>query len=168
MYPVEVEEYLKIYEALAEVKTLDARLVQLSKFRESSLVHDADVEPDFKYEEISGQIDAAMARETELKLVIQEANLSNTITVGERQMSLARAILELSNVRAKLGYISGMLAVEKRSGLFGLGRRSKDEVPQKWQKTPAALLQMETEYQAQKNTLDAAIQEANHRFSIAV
>jgi len=159
---------MKIYEALAEVKTLKARLVQLSKFRESSLVHDTDSEPDFKYEELSEQIDKTLDRETELKVAIQAANLANPVRIGDAEMPLAKAILELSNVRTRLAYVSGMLNVEKRSDLFGWRHRSKDDIQQKWQKSPAELLQLQALYENRRNLLDAAIQEANHRVSIEV
>lgn len=163
-----MNDTMKIYEALAEVKTLMARLIQLSKFRESSLVHDADSEPDFKYEELSEQIDTALERETELKVAIQSANLANTVRIGDSEMSLAKAILDLSNTRTKLTYVSSMLNVEKRSDLFGWRHRSKDDIPQKWQKSPAELLQLQALYENRRNLLDAAIQEANHRISIPV
>jgi hypothetical protein len=159
---------LKIYEALAEVKTLKARLIQLTKFRESTLVYDVDSEPDFKYEELSKQIDETLRRETELKLAIQTANLASMVIVGETEMSLARAILELSNNRTKLADISGMLGVERRSDLFGRRYRSKDEVLQKRQKSPADLLKIQAEIEDRKNVLDAVIQEANHRVTIRV
>lgn len=159
---------MKIYEALAEVKTLKSRLIQLSKFRESSLVHDADSEPDFKYEELSEQIDKSLDRETELKIAIQAANLASTVRIGDAEMQLAKAILELSNIRTKLTYLSSMLNVEKRSDLFGWRHRSKDDIPQKCQKSPAELLQLQALYENQRNLLDAAIQEANHRVSIPV
>jgi hypothetical protein len=159
---------LKIYEALAEVKTLKARSMQLAKFRESTLVYDEDSEPDFKYEELSKQIDETLGRETELKLAIQTGNLASMVIVGETEMSLARAILELSNTRTKLAHISGMLGVEKRSDIFGRRHRSKDEVLQKSQKSPADLLKIQAEMEDRKNVLDAAIQEANHRVTIRV
>ena len=159
---------MKIYEALAEVKTLKARLVQLSKFRESNLVHDADSEPDFRYDALSEQIDETLRRETELKLAIQAANLSNRVKVGDSEMSLAKAILELSNIRAKLEYNSGLLSIEKKSDFLGRRHRSKDEIPERWQKTPAELLQLQAEYEKQRNLLDAAIQEANHKVTISV
>ena len=160
---------MKIYEGLAEVKTLKARLIQISKFRESSLVHDVDSQPDFGYDELSWQIDSILERETNLKIAIEAANLANTISVGDEQMSLAKAVLELSNTRTKLTYISGMLGIERRSDLFGGRRhRSKDEILQKWQKSPAELLEVHGELENRKNLLDAAIQEANHRVSITV
>jgi hypothetical protein len=159
---------MKIYEALAEVKTLKARLIQVSKFRESTLIHDADTEPDFKYSELSQEIDRTLQRETDLKLAVQAANLASTVRVGEDEMSLARAILELSNTRTKLAYLSGMLSIEKRSDLFGWRHRSKDEIPQKWQKSPAELLQLQATYEKRRNLLDAAIQEANHKVMVEV
>ena len=88
--------------------------------------------------------------------------------VGETEMSLARAILELSNNRTKLADISGMLGVERRSDLFGRRYRSKDEVLQKRQKSPADLLKIQAEIEDRKNVLDAVIQEANHRVTIRV
>ncbi len=168
VHRIRVAHTMKVYEALAEVKTLKARLIQLSKFRESSLIHDADSEPDFKYEELSREIDTTLERETNLKLAIQAANLASLVKVGEDEISLARAILELSNTRTKLVYLSAMLNVEKRSDLFGWRRRSKDEVPQKWQKSPAELLQLQATYEERRNLLDAAIQEANHKVTVEV
>jgi hypothetical protein len=159
---------MKIYEALAEVKTLKARLIQVSKFRESTLIHDADSEPDFKYEELSREIDRTLQRETDLKLAIQAANLASIVRVGEEEMSLARAILELSNIRTKLTYLSGMLSFEKKSDLFGWRRRTKDEIPQKWQKSPAELLQLQATYEKRRNLLDSAMQEANHKVIVEV
>jgi predicted DNA-binding protein YlxM (UPF0122 family) len=156
---------MKIYEALAEVKTLKERLVQLSNFRQSSMIYDADSEPDFNNDELSQQIDTALERITELKLAIQAANLANTVMVGSQKMTLARAILELSNLRTKLTYIASMLNLEK-SDIFGRVRRTKEDVVQKWQKSPAELLQLQGEYQKRKNLIDAAIQEANHRVTI--
>lgn len=158
---------MKLFEALAEVKTLKERLVQVSNFRQSSIVYDADSEPDFKYEELSQQIDNTLERITELKLAVEAANLAHTVTVGSEEMSLAKAILELSNIRTKLTYISNLLNLEK-SDIFGRVRRTKEDVVQRWQKTPAELLQLHAEYQMRKNLLDAAIQEANHRVTVAV
>jgi hypothetical protein len=158
---------LKIYEGLAEVKTLKARLIQISKFRESSLVHDIDSQPDFNYDVLSKEIDEILDRETKLKLTIEAANLDNKISVGEEEMSLAEAILELSNTRTKLAYISNMLSIEK-SDFLGWRHRSKDDIQQKSQKSPAELLQLQTELERRRNLLDAAIQEANHRISIDV
>ena len=103
-----------------------------------------------------------------MKLAIQAANLSNRIRIGDLEMSLAKAILELSNIRIKLTHISGMLSNERKSDFLGWRHRSKDEVPQRWQKTPAELLQLQEEYERQRNVLDAAIQEANHRVTITV
>lgn len=160
---------MKIYEALAEIKTLKENAEELSKFRESSLVYDADSEPDFKYDELSAQIDRTYERLTELKIAVQAANLSNKVKVGDTDLVLARAILDLSSVRAKLGFVSTMLRVEKRrGGLFGEDRRSRDEIPQKRQKTTAELLAVQTVYKRERNALDSAIQEANHKIEIAV
>lgn len=158
---------MKLFEALAEVKTLKERLVQVSNFRQSSIIYDADSEPDFKYEELSQQMDNTLERITELKLAVEAANLAHTVTVGREEMPLAKAILELSNIRTKLTYISNLLNLEK-SDIFGRVRRTKEDVVQRWQKTPAELLQLHAEYQMRKNLLDAAIQEANHRVTVAV
>ncbi len=158
---------MKLFEALAEVKTLKERLVQVSNFRQSSIIYDADSEPDFKYEELSQQIDNTLDRITELKLAVEAANLAHTVTVGREEIPLAKAILELSNIRTKLTYISNLLNLEK-SDIFGRVRRTKEDVVQRWQKTPAELLQLQGEYQKRKNLVDAAIQEANHRVTVAV
>jgi hypothetical protein len=159
---------LKIYEALAEIKTLDALAEELSKFRESCLLYDADSEPDFRYDELSGKIDDTLERKTELKIAVQSANLSNKVRVGDADVTLARAILDLSVVRAKLAYVSNMLNVDRGRGrLFGDERRSKDEIPQKRQKSKAELLEVQTRYRKERNVLDAAIQEANHKVEIA-
>lgn len=158
---------MKLFEALAEVKTLKERLVQVSNFRQSSIIYDADSEPDFKYEELSQQMDNTLERITELKLAVEAANLAHTVTAGREEMPLAKAILELSNIRTKLTYISNLLNLEK-SDIFGRVRRTKEDVVQRWQKTPAELLQLQGEYQKRKNLLDAAIQEANHRVTVAV
>lgn len=159
---------MKIYDALAEIKTLEGQAEELSKFRESSLIYDADSEPDFKYDELSGQIDETLERKTELKIAVQSANLSNKVRVGDSDVTLARAILDLSNIRAKLTYVSEMLSVNKGRGrLFGDERRSKDEIPQKRQKSKAELLGVQTKYRKERNALDAAIQEANHKIEIA-
>src|SRR5712692_311962 len=133
---------MKIYEALAEVKTLKTRLVQLSNFRQSSVVYDADSEPDFNYDELSGQIDSALERVTKLKLAIAAANMTNTVRVGDAEMSLAKAILELSNIRTNLTYVSNTLNLDK-PGIFDRRYRTKDDVTQKWQKSPAELLQVQ-------------------------
>jgi hypothetical protein len=159
---------LKIYEALAEVKTLKTRLIQLSKFRESTLVYDVDSEPDFRYEELTRQIEETLERETELKLAIQAANLSTVVSVGDKEMPLAKAILELGNTRSKLAQVAGMLGIEKRTDLLGRRYRSKDEVLQKWQKSPADLVKIQTELENRRNSLDSIIQEANHRVSISL
>jgi hypothetical protein len=159
---------MKIYEALAEIKTLEALAEELSKFRESSLLYDADSEPDFKYDELSGQIDKTLERKTDLKIAVQSANLSNKVRAANADVTLARAILDLSVVRAKLTYISNMLNVERGRGrLFGDERRSRDEIPQKRQKSKAELLEVQTKYTKERNALDSAIQEANHKIEIA-
>jgi hypothetical protein len=159
---------MKIYEALAEIKTLEALAEELSKFRESSILYDADSEPDFKYDELSGQIDKTLERQTDLKIAVQSANVSNKVRVANADVTLARAILDLSVVRAKLTYISNMLSVERGRGrLFGDERRSRDEIPQKRQKSKAELLEAQTKYTKERNALDAAIQEANHKIEIA-
>lgn len=159
---------MKIYEALAEMKTLKETAEELSKFRESSLVYDADSEPDFRYDELSAQIDKTFERMTELKIAVQAANLSNKVRVGDTDVTLARAILDLSNIRAKLSYISSMLKVDRRrGGLFGDDRRSRDEIPQKRQKAKAELLAIQTVYKRERNALDSAVQEANHKIEIA-
>ncbi len=158
---------MKIYEALAEVKTLKVRLAQLSNFRQSTLIHDADSKPDFDFHELSERIDKTLARVTELKLAIQTANMTNTVRVGDADMSLANAILELANVRASLTYVSSMLGQDKPD-LFGRRYRARDEVQQKWQVSPAYLLQLQADYEGRKNLLDSVTQEANHRVSIAV
>jgi hypothetical protein len=94
--------------------------------------------------------------------------LSNKVKVGGADVTLARAILDLSIVRAKLTYISNMLNVERGRGrLFGDERRSRDEIPQKRQKSKAELLEVQTRHTRERNALDAAIQEANHKIEIA-
>src|SRR5271155_1568597 len=103
---ITLRKTLKIYEALAEIKTLEALAEELSKFRASSLLYDADSEPDFKYDELSDRIDKTLERKTELKIAVQSANLSNKVRVGDADVTLARAILDLSIVRAKLTYVS--------------------------------------------------------------
>jgi len=159
---------VKIYEALAEIKTLKETAEQLSKFRESSLVYDADSEPDFKYDELSAQVDKTLERMTELKIAVQSANLSNSVKVNEADVTLAKAILELSNIRAKLANVSSMLEVDRGRGrLYGEERRSKDEIPQRRQKSKAELLAIQTAYRKERNALDSAIQEANHKIEIA-
>ncbi len=158
---------MKIYEALAEVKTLKARLVQLSNFRQSTLIHDADSKPDFDFHELSKRMDKTLERVTQLKLAIQTANMTNKVRVGDADMSLANAILELANVRTSLAYVTGMLS-EDKPDLFGRRYRARDEVQQKRQVSPADLLQLQADYEGRKNLLDSVIQEANHRVSIAV
>jgi len=165
---ITLRKTLKIYEALAEIKTLEALAEELSKFRASSLLYDADSEPDFKYDELSDRIDKTLERKTELKIAVQSANLSNKVRVGDADVTLARAILDLSIVRAKLTYVSNMLNIERGRGrLFGDERRSRDEIPQKRQKSKAELLEVQTKYTKERNALDAAIQEANHKIEIA-
>ena len=159
---------MKIYEALAEIKTLEALAEELSKFRESCLLYDADSEPDFKYDELVRTDRQDPRKEDELKIAVQSANLSNKVRVGNADVILAKAILDLSIVRAKLTYISNMLSVERGRGrLFGDERRSRDEIPQKRQKSKAELLEAQTKYTKERNALDAAIQEANHKIEIA-
>jgi hypothetical protein len=159
---------MKIYEALAEIKTLEADVEQLSKFQESSLLYDVDSEPDFKYDELSAQIDTTLRRKTELKIAVQSANLSNKVRVGEVDVTLAKAILDLSNIRAKLANVSSTLSVDGgRRGLFAGERRSKEDMPQKRQKSKAELLEIQTNYRKERNALDAVIQEANHKIEIA-
>jgi hypothetical protein len=159
---------LKIYEALAEIKTLEVAAEELSKFRESSLLYDADTEPDFKYDQLSAEIDKTLQRKAELKIAVQSANLSNKIRVGDADVTVARAILDLNNTRSKLAYVSEMLKVGRgRRGFLGDERRSKDDIPQKVQKSKAELLEVETKYRKERNALDAAIQEANHKIEIA-
>ena len=124
--------------------------------------------PISEYDELSGQIDKTLQRKAELKVAVQSANLSNKVRVGNADVTLARAILDLSIVRAKLTYISNMLNVERGRGrLFGDERRSRDEIPQKRQKSKAELLEIQTKYTKERNALDAAIQEANHRIEVA-
>jgi hypothetical protein len=159
---------MKIYEALAEIKTLETLAGELSKFRESSLIYDADSEPDFKFDELSAQIDKTLERKTELKIAVQSANQSNKVRLGDVDVTLAKAILDLSTIRAKLTYVSDMLNVDRGRGrLFSDERRSRDEIPQKRQKSKAELLEAQTKYRKERNTLDAAIQEANHKIEIA-
>ena len=157
----------KIYEALAEEKTLKARLQQLSEFRKSSNTFDADTNPDFQFDDLTEKIDVAFERLTELKLAIQSANLANNVKVQGADMPLARAILELSNARAKLGYVADMMR-EGRHGLFDREFRKSDEVPLRWQKTRPELLELQEKYEERKNALDSAIQETNNRLTVAV
>lgn len=160
---------MKIYEALAEIKTLKANAEELSKFQESSLLYDSDSEPDFRYDELSAEIDKTLERKTELKIAVQSANLSNKVKVGEADVTIARAILDLSDIRAKLAYVSEMLKVDRgRRGFLGDERRSRDDIPQKRQKSKAELLEIQTKYRKERNALDSAIQEANHKIEIAV
>lgn len=159
---------MKIYEALAEIKTLKETAEELSKFRESSLVYDSDSEPEFKYDDLSTQIDEAFETMARLKIAVQSANLSNKVRVGEADVTLAQAILNLSSVRSKLAYVSSMLKVNRgRGSLFGEDRRSRDEIPQKRQKSKAELLAIQAVYRKERNALDSAIQEANQRVEIA-
>ncbi len=137
---------MKIYEALAEVKTLKTTTDELSKFRESSLAYDSDTEPDFKFDQLSEQIDKTMERIADLKIAIQLANLENRVKAGEKEMTLARAILELSAIRSKLTSLSSMVEVNRRGGLFAQERRSKDECPQRAQKSKPELLEMQLLY----------------------
>ena len=157
---------MRIYEALAEAKTLKTTADELSKFRESSLAYDADTEPDFKFDQLSEQIDKTMERIADLKIAIQLANLENKVTAGDKEMTLARAILELSAIRSKLSSLSSMVEVNRRGGLFAHERRSKDEVSQRTQKSRAELLEMQLLFRKRRDLLDSVIQEANHKIEI--
>ena len=157
---------MKIYEALAEVKTLTTTAEELSKFRESSLAYDADTEPDFKFDQLSEQIDKTMERIADLKISIQLANLENKVTAGDKEVTLARAILELSAIRSKLSSLGSMVEVNRRGSLFSHERRTKDEVPQRAQKSKAELVEMQLLYRRRRDLLDSVIQEANHKIEI--
>ena len=157
---------MKIYEALAEVKTLKTTADELSKFRESSLAYDADSQPDFKFDQLSEQIDKTMERIADLKIAIQFANLETKVTAGDKEMTLARAILELGAIRLKLSSLSSMAEENRRGRLFANERRSKDEVPQRTQKSKADLLEMQLLYRKRRDLLDSVIQEANHKIEI--
>ncbi|MDE1854278.1 MAG: hypothetical protein KGI38_11115 [Thaumarchaeota archaeon] len=160
---------MNIYEGLAEVKTLRARLDELAQFRRASNVYETGSTPDFRFDDLTDQIEKIFARITELKLAILVANQANDVKVGNEEMQLARAILELSNVRTRLGYVTEM--VKPGRGGFGLlerERRLSNEVPEIAQKSKADLLKAKEQYEKRKNALDSAIQEANNKVALPI
>ena len=154
---------MNLYQALAEVKSLKAKLEQLSEFRRESNSYDEGTRPDFRFDDLTSQIDETFQRLTRLKLAVQSVNAENGVRVEGDDMPLARAVLELSNARAKLGYIGSLLKPE-RGGLLGFDRESK--VRQLTQKTRPELLGMQEEYRRRRVALDSAIQEANTRLQV--
>ena len=156
---------MNLYEALAEVKSLKAKLDQLSEFRKESNNYDEGTEPEFKFDDLTKDIDDASESLVRLKLAIQSVNMENTVEVEGEEMKVSRAILELSSTRDKLGHVSEMLKSGRR-GLLDYERKS-DDPRQVAQKPKRELLALQDKYRRRKNALDAAIQEANTRLTVS-
>ena len=114
---------MNVYEALAEMKSLKEKLGQLSDLRKESNSYDEGTVPEFRFDDLTKQMDEAFDRLTSLKLAVQAVNMSSKVRAGGEEMSLSKAILELSDARARLGYIAAMMQAEKR-GFLGLDRDS--------------------------------------------
>ena len=153
---------MKLYEALSMKSSMQNQLTELISIRNRTLEYPEDEKPEFQFDSLTAQIEEIVSKLGKLKIEIARANMNTNLSNGK---TLFENIIELANLRSSVSQMKDMLRVEKR-GLFGSGRRSKEDIKMLKQKDAQSLLSMLQEYQRRKDSLDSLVQHANHSVDI--
>jgi hypothetical protein len=157
---------MKLFEALALRKALQADLGQLISIRNSTFLHAEDELPEFVFGDLTEQIKKKVNDITKLKLAIMQMNMKHILP---NKMTLYEAIIELANIRSAIEQLQNLLQVG-RGGLseYSYRRTSQSELKMKKQEKPENLLKLIQSYEGKRRTLDSMIQEANHKVEITI
>lgn len=144
---------MKLGEALSKLKKEKNRLSRLIALRKNNVYVEEGKESKFDLKKLSDDIDKKIEEIRKLKVKIQETNLKTKI--NEENVTLAEAIIEVGDLRSRIGNLSELF--EREKWMF----RDKDE-----KSMVAQLDQLEVEneiekLEIEKTQLDNKIQITN-------
>lgn len=162
---------MNIAQGLRRIKQLKGQMAELTARAASVVSYQQDKEPDFKFDDVRGEIVTVREELIGLEAAVARANATTIIEVDGKRMTIAEAIRRLQEAKAEKAWLAGLrlrYGTEETSKVdydteTGRPVRRKETVVWVSRLTEPNRVELQRQLQDRFDRVNDAVETANHR-----